>query len=62
MMKMNSINHSYPLSLALPPIRAARRFTGPLRTMAKMSAKGFPLGTHYRAASFHQTYLVIVTK
>ena len=45
MMKMNSIIHTYPLPLALPPYRAALSFAGLLRTLAKLSAKGLPLGT-----------------
>ncbi|MDD2917430.1 hypothetical protein [Rhodoferax sp.] len=31
--------------LPCPPFRAALGFAGPLRAFAKMSAKGFPLGT-----------------
>jgi hypothetical protein len=45
MMKMNSIIHTYPLPLALPPLRAARCFAGLLRTLANLSAKGPSLGT-----------------
>ena len=50
MMKLNSIIYLYPFPLALPPCRAALRFTGPLRAFAKSSAKGIPLGTLHRAA------------
>lgn len=46
MMKMNSIIHTYPLPLALPPLRAAPRLVGLLRTLANLSAEGFPLGTY----------------
>jgi hypothetical protein len=43
---MKEFNQSFILFAPCPaPCRAARRFIGPLRTMAKMSARGFPLGT-----------------
>jgi hypothetical protein len=38
------------IPFALPAFRAALRFAGPLRAFAKMSAKGFPLGTISPAA------------
>ena len=48
--------------LAMPPVRAALRFAGPLRTVAKMSAKGISWNHPPTAANFqYKSIFVIVT-
>lgn len=44
-MKMNSIIYLFPFPPAMPPFWAAWCFVGLLRTFAKLSANGLPLGT-----------------
>ena len=50
MMKLNSIIYLLPVPLAQPIPRPALSFAGFMRTVANLSAKGFPLGTYHPAA------------